>query len=254
MACDRNQSTVAPAVVSFVAKPGQRYWLMAGVAPMPSTPGSGNLRLSMRVLDIAAPVVTIDLDNAPDYHKVFEYQIRSNDPTASGADPVVAQTNRSKAADAVGARRALHRQPKPTEGHYCVIGSTVRVHWFRIGKNNHVNGTVSATFRDRAGNIGSNTLRTAVRDRAAPILAGNTTARWSRRGRLFVTATCKGGPGRISVQTGANRKAAGNMTFATRETMRMKRVFPKVTRRSTFVHVVCTDRRQLRRHLVVPPR
>ena len=48
----------------------------------------------MRVLDIAAPVVTINLDDAPDFRKVFEYTIRSNDPTAIGPNLTVTQTNR----------------------------------------------------------------------------------------------------------------------------------------------------------------
>ncbi len=59
VACDRNTDHRRPGA-SCRSSPSRerRYFLMAGVAPLPSSPSSGNLRLSMRVLDIETPVVT----------------------------------------------------------------------------------------------------------------------------------------------------------------------------------------------------
>jgi hypothetical protein len=241
VACDRNPSTVVPAVVSFIAKPGVRYWLMAGIAPLPASPSNGNLRLSMRVLDIATPVVTINLDDAPDVSKVFEYTVKSKDPTALGPDLHVTQTNRSTELRKVALGAHCGDKGKPGPGQYCVNGSTVRVHWNSIKTSRKVSGALVATYTDRAGNDGTNTLRTALRDRLAPQLSANTTARWTRRGRLFVTAKCFGGPGTIEVQVGAARKSVGTTAFS-RGTMRLKKAFPKVTRRTTFIHVICRDR------------
>ena len=36
----------------------------------------------MRILDIETPVVTINLDDAPDVRKVFEYAVKSDDSAA----------------------------------------------------------------------------------------------------------------------------------------------------------------------------
>jgi hypothetical protein len=243
VACDRNPSTVVPAVVSFIAKPGTRYWLMAGVAPLPASPSNGNLRLSMRVLDIAAPVVTINLDDAPDVGKVFEYTVKSNDPTALGPNLLVTQTNRSTPLRKVSLGAHCGDKDKPGgAGQYCVNGSTVRVHWNSIRTSNKITGAVVATYTDRAGNSGTNTLRTALRDRTPPRLSANTTARWTRRGRLFVITTCRGGPGSITVETGAARRRAGKPVPFSAPTYRMKRAFPTVRRHSTFIHVICRDR------------
>ena len=114
------------------------------------------------------------------------------------------------------------------------------VHWRRLAVKNET-GRVEAWYTDRAGNIGSNSLQTPLRDRVPPKL-GRTNAHWTRRGRLFVNARCTGGPGRISVQYGADRKNAGATTFQSSATMVMHRAFPKVTRRTTFIHVICSDK------------
>ena len=240
VACDRNTSAV-PSVVSFIAKPGLRYFLMAGVAPVSSS--NGNLRLSMRILDIKAPVVTILLEQTPDAGDVFEYTVGAGDrdaPTGlsvtqqqEGHDPVkLTRVGLGSKCDTAHMKNRI--------GRYCVLGTSVLVRWRGVNKEPKWLGRVVASFTDRAGNVGVNSLRTQLRDREPPRL-GKTTAHWTRRGRLYVASTCTGGPGTITVEVGAARKRVGSTTF-TRSTMRMRKAFPRVTRRTTFIHVVCKDR------------
>jgi hypothetical protein len=244
VACDRNPSGgLVPQLVSFIAAPGQRYFLMAGVAPFPASPGSATLRLSMRILDIETPVVSIGLDDVPDVKEVFEYKVASKDPTAIGPNLTISQLQLGKTTAmkpvALGAHCGDRGRLK--SGQYCVTGNTVRVHWLPVRTATKVTGTVTAVYTDRAGNVGINRLQTQLRDREPPVLSSNTTARWTRRGRLFVTATCRGGPGTIEVQVGAAKKSVRKIVFNSK-TMRLKRAFPTVRRRTTFVHVICRDR------------
>ncbi len=243
LACDRNPSANIPSVVSFVARLGHRYFLMAG--GLPPVAGSPALRLSMRILDVQAPVVSIELPDRPDVKRVFEYQVASADKAAVASRLEITQTAGSKSTTLRKAALGAHcgDSNRPAAGQFCVIGSTVRVHWNPITSSAAVVGTVLAEFTDRAGNVGSNNLKTPLRDRIPPKLSANTTARWTRRGRLFVITTCTGGPGTISVQYGAGKKSAGPTTdFGRHTVMQMKKVFPKVTRRSTFIHIICKDR------------
>ena len=237
VACDRT----VPSAVSFIAKPGLRYFLMAGVAPMSSS--SGTLRLSMRILDIKAPVVTISLEQTPDAGDVFEYTVAAGDrdaPTGlsvtqqqEGHDPVkLTPVGLGSKCDTAHMKNRI--------GRYCVLGTSVLVRWRGVNKEPKWLGRVAASFTDRAGNVGVNSLRTQLRDREPPRL-GKTNAHWTRRGRLYVASTCTGGPGTITVEVGAARKRVGSTTF-TRSTMRMRKAFPRVTRRTTFIHVVCKDR------------
>ena len=242
VACDRNPSgAVVPQLVSFIAEKDQRYFLMAGIAPLAS-PSTAALRLSMRILDIETPVVSIALADALDVKDMFEYTVGSKDLTASGPTLTVSQGSRTKAPDLtsvpLGARCD---KTHLNAGQYCVIGQTVRVRWRPIRSMAPVFGKVTATYTDRAGNVGRNSLQTQLRDREPPRLSSNTTARWTRRGRLFVTATCFKGPGTIEVQVGAAKKHVKTIHLNS-QTMRLKRVFPRVRRRTTFVHLICRDR------------
>lgn len=249
VACDRNPSgAVVPQVVSFVAQKGLHYFLMAGIAPtvMMST---ANLRLSMRILDIQAPAATVQLDETPDVSEVFEYTVSTDDPTSTGSQLEVRQQRAGAKAWAL--RRLLlgskcdaaHLRIPARAGTYCMRGSSVFVHWAPVRSTSEL-GRVLIGYRDRAGNEGRNTLQTQLRDRKAPKIT-RASARWTKRGRLFVTATCTGGPGKIAVQYGTAKKSAGKpQTFnSTRNTtMRLRQAFPRVTRRTTFLHVVCMDR------------
>jgi hypothetical protein len=244
VACDLISSTLpGPAVVSFVAQPGQRYFLIAGIAP--GSPGSGgNLRLAMRLLDIQAPVVSISLNQPSNPSGVFRYTISS--PGAVRKDPLVVEQKRP-GKPVLKIRRALLTDCDDAHmmhrvGQYCTAGDVVRVRWRNVATPppGQEFGTVSASYTDRAGNIGRNSLQTQLRDREPPRLSSNTTARWTRRGRLFVTATCFKGPGTIEVQVGAAKKHVQTIPLNS-QTMRLKRAFPEVRRRTTFVHVICRD-------------
>lgn len=248
VACDRNPITVVPAVVSFITQKNTRYWLMAGVAPVPASPSSGNLRLSMRILDVEAPPVTVRLDEIPDASSVFEYTVGTSDTAAVGSQLNVTQTKGNTGRELtrllLGSKcDAARLKSRTRAGTYCMRGSSIFVHWAPVGTTAQF-GRVSISYQDRAGNVGSNSLQTQLRDRTPPIIT-RASARWTSRGRLFVTATCTGGPGKIAVQYGTAKKSAGRpQTFnSTRNTtMRLRQAFPRVTRRTTFLHVVCTDR------------
>jgi hypothetical protein len=238
VACDRNQNAAIPALVSFIAERGTRYFLMAGVAPPPTSPSNGNLRLSMRILDIQTPKVTIALPDSPDAKATFLYTVASDDPNASGPKLQVKQRRKTVERELkrlVLGPRCDTRHLKT--GQYCMTGSSVKVRWFP-GVRDQEFGTVTASYTDRAGNVGSNSLRTQLRDRTPPRLTG-ARAHWTRRGRLFVAATCRGGPGSIEVQVGTNRKSYGRTRFK-RSTMQLRKAFP-VSRRTTFIHVICRD-------------
>ena len=245
VACDRNPVGNIPSVVSFLTKRGHRYFLLAGVHPSASLSGMTSLRLSMRILDVETPVVSILLPNAPDVSRDFEYTVGSPDATASGPHLAVTQrqlgkTTTFKPVD-LGARCGVKGRLKA--GQYCVNGSSVFVHWQPLTTSSKVTGTVAADYTDRAGNVGHNSLQTQLRDRVAPVLSSNTDARWTRRGRLFVITTCFGGPGSIEIETqvGARKRSVGTVGFK-HKTLRLKKAFPKAARRSTFIHVICRDR------------
>jgi hypothetical protein len=242
VACDRNATNGIPAVVSFVARPGIRYFLMAGAVPA-SLPGTISLRLSMRILDVQAPAVSIALPSTPDAGAVFKYGVSADDG-ATQSVLTVTQKRAGKAARNItranlGAK-CDERHMRTRVGQYCVLGNALFVRWHDVTKTPEF-GRVLASYTDRAGNIGTNTLQTQLKDRTLPKL-GRTNAHWTRRGRLFVSTTCSGGPGSIVVQFGANKRSAGpTTTFAKSKTMRLRKAYPRVTRRTTFIHVICRD-------------
>jgi hypothetical protein len=230
--------------VSFIAKKNTRYFLMAGVAPGPSV-STGLLRLSMRILDITSPVVTISLEQTPDASEVFEYTVSADTrATATGLSVTQQQEGPghppAKLAPVALGSKCDSAHMKLQIGRFCVLGTSVLVRWRSVNQKPKWFGRVRAAFTDQAGNLGVNSLRTQLRDRIPPQL-GKTTARWTRRGRLFVASTCKLGPGKINVEVGTGRRSAGTAVFKTSKTMRMRRAFPKITRRTTFIHVVCRD-------------
>ena len=79
-------------------------------------------------------------------------------------------------------------------------GTSVFVHWVPVGAAAEY-GRVAVSYSDRAGNVGTNSLQTQLRDRTPPALT-RASARWTRRGRLLVTVDLPGGPGKITVQYG----------------------------------------------------
>src|SRR4051812_46678903 len=84
VACDTNiTSGIVPSQVSFVAIPGQRYFLEAGVAPGLSSSGT-SLRLAMRILDVMPPTVTVRLNDASaDVQRdVFTYTVSPDQPAS----------------------------------------------------------------------------------------------------------------------------------------------------------------------------
>jgi hypothetical protein len=242
VACDRNTLASIPALVSFVATPGLRYFLMAGLYPAGSfASNNASLRLSMRILDIQTPKVAISLPNTPDVSDMFSYTVSSDDGVLTKL--TVTQRKGLKGPLRPDMKRvSLGAQCDKNHlktGQYCRLGNSVRVRWRGVGRDAEF-GTVMAEYTDRAGNVGSNSLRTQLRDRRPPTLV-SARAHWTQRGRLFVAATCRSGPGSIEVQVGTGKKSLGRARF-TRSTMRLLKVFPKVTRRTTFIHLVCRDR------------
>jgi hypothetical protein len=254
VACDEgtiNQGPV-PAAVSFVAQRGTRYFLMAGVAPNVS-PGT-NLRLSMRYLDVSAPPVTVrSLDAVfPDVSQVFSYQVSSADASANprkggvSVQQIHGQSKVPLLKLGVGASDCDAKAVAPYPGRYCVDDNpkspNVFVRWRSI-KAPGDTGQVTASFVDAAGNVGVNSLSLPVRDRKPPVISGAPRVRWSRKGRLFVSTRCTGGPGRIRVEvtTGGKPALAGQKAFRTRHTMILKQAFKKVRRKTLFVHIVCFD-------------
>jgi hypothetical protein len=251
VACDAgtvNQGVV-PAVVSFVAQRGLRYFLMAGVAP--TLPSGSFLRLSMRYLDVSAPPVTVKSTdtNPPDVTQVFSYQVSSPDKTAEQRSNGVSvqQIHGTKkvglAKLRVAASGCTEALVAHNVGRWCQDDHfQVFVRWRPITETGDT-GQVTASWEDKAGNVGVNSLSLPVRDRKPPVISGSPRVRWSRKGRLFVSTRCTGGPGKIRVEvtTGGKPALAGQKTFRTRHTMILKQAFKKVRRKTLFVHIVCLD-------------
>jgi len=252
VACDTNLTNgILPSLVSFVTKPGKRYYLEAGVAPTLS--GGSSLRLAMRVLDVSPPVVTVRLNDAStDVTKVFSYDILSNDPEAPHALPLLQQIRSGKAyaklTPAGGACTTGRLQKLP--GRYCSVEGAnntahLLVHWLPLRSATKEFGRVTASYSDQAGNVGTNALQTQLKDLTPPDIVGKPSVRWTRRGRLFVSTRCKAAPGRIRVEvtTGGDPVKAGADHFYSRRgrTMVLRTAFQKVKRKSLFVHIVCLD-------------
>lgn len=242
VACDTSNSAGVPAVASFITKPGKRYFLEAGGSPMLSA--GTTLRLSMRVLDVTAPTVTLKVTAPSDPEQVYAYQLSATGDTTAVLATVLA-TQKGKATRtlrkaAFSVCEAARLKPPSQRGRYCVTADgRLLVHWYAIlGKET---GNVTVAFRDRAGNVGSNSLQTQIRDLVPPTLK-SASARWSRRGRLIVSASCSGGPGGFQIQiarNGAPKTVA--RTKSSSKTMKFSRAF-RISRSNLFVHVICSDK------------
>jgi len=242
-----------PALVSFIADAGQRYFLEAGIAPSVSVNQVGPaLRLQMRILDITPPAVTVRaLDVNKDASKVLAYDLSASDGHLTSV--VVQQLHRGKPlpklqlAKPVGSLDCTADLPflKARSGSYCVgPGNRVFVHWRRIVVSSTDLGRVTASFMDQAKNVGTNAIQTQLRDTIPPQIQGTPRVRWNRKGRLFVSARCIGGPGsiRVEVTSGGTPVRAGKDRFFGRRTMVLRHTYAGVHRRTIFVHIICFDK------------
>jgi hypothetical protein len=252
IACDMVTNVsqgLVPAVVSFVAKRGLRYFVEAGVAPTGSA--GSTLRIAMRYLDVTAPSVTVRSDSAAlDASEVFAYNVSTTDGLAKQRGVAVQQIHGTpKPGDAlsklkVRAEDCNDRKILGHPGFWCQDkGGNIFVRWRPVRAPGD-SGRVTASYADPAGNIGVNSLTLSVRDRKPPVISGSPRVRWSRKGRLFVATRCTGGPGsiRVEVTTGGKPARAGaDKVFRTRKTMILKQAYKKVRRKTLFVHITCFD-------------
>jgi hypothetical protein len=234
IACDLGVTGLA-SQVSFVAEAGKTYAVMVGL-PANTT---STLTLSGRVLDVEAPRVRIGLPTIPDVSSSFDYEITASDGAQTALTLQQFTSGGTLRPPLTKVNPADCKQAPLGRGEYCQAGSLLRVRWRPVAGPER--GVVAVTYRDAAGNEGTNSHQAGLRDRRPPRFAtGYPTVRFTSRRRFVVRVVCYGGPGEVRVylnnaRSPAFRKLRRGTTMAASAGFRRPRGL-------YFIRTVCADR------------
>jgi hypothetical protein len=188
VSCARGNLVDSQTALTYVTRPGTTYFLeVAGTTP---AAGPTKVNLFMRATDVQPPVLTITAnqgDAQPGKRALFG--LSATPDAGSGDDPAAMPVwTITFTPDGTSAPVELEATPVVDTNGY-----EVRVQWpgGRAGW-----GQARVTLTDRAGNVGSNTLKVRVRDRTPPTFSGRTERQRSgyradhRRNIVWAWARC----------------------------------------------------------------